>query len=362
MNTMQEVKMTSREQLDNKQDDFLAFIKSMLKKGNMKEKWIDLILGKQENVEIYKNAFTHKSVDPVNNYELYELLGDKLVNTAVLEYMYNRFPQYRKSNSVIFFSRLIAKYCSKEEFKTISLNLNFIRFIVASEETHATRRKDILEDVFESFFGATNSIINKEIREGVGYAIIIDIVKYIFDNIEIKTEYTDLFDSKTILKEFFDAKETKELFGIPVRGTEGGLKYKEIVNKPLDDKKVHGSVDVMIQYEIKQTYEYRQNDYDAINMAKNSHGQYIYQIKNFIDLMQQLYNLGSEIVDSNVISNRNGRIFIEITSTVILSKASGNKKDAASELAAKNLLHCLGKLNLYDKDKKNNDFKDKISS
>ena len=160
------MRLTDKNDLDNN-DSFIAFLREMLKKGNMKEEWINEIIRKRENIEIYKNAFTNKSVDSVNNYELYELLGDKIVNASVMEYVYKSFPAYRSSNSVSFFSKIIAKYCSKNEFSKIGKAVGFHKFIVATTLEHNKNRDKMTEDVFESFFGATNLIINNDIRQGV---------------------------------------------------------------------------------------------------------------------------------------------------------------------------------------------------
>jgi len=64
--------------------------------------------------------------------------------------------------------------------------------------------KKTLEDVFEAFFGATEFILDSQIRNGVGYAICYNIIENLFNEIKISLKYEDLYDAKTRLKENFD--------------------------------------------------------------------------------------------------------------------------------------------------------------
>ena len=63
----------------------------------------------------------------------------------------------------------------------------------------------------EAFIGATAYILDNKIRQGVGYAIVYDILSSIFDSMEISLKYEDLYDSITRLKEMFD--HFKDLIG-----------------------------------------------------------------------------------------------------------------------------------------------------
>jgi hypothetical protein len=65
--------------------------------------------------------------------------------------------------------------------------------------------KSLLEDVFEAFLGATESIIDSCVEVGSGYKVIYSILENIFDDMDISLKYEDLYDAKTRIKETFDS-------------------------------------------------------------------------------------------------------------------------------------------------------------
>ena len=54
----------------------------------------------------------------------------------------------------------------------------------------------MLEDVFESFLGATCQILDSKARIGVGYCVCYQILKYICDSKVISDEFTVLVDKE----------------------------------------------------------------------------------------------------------------------------------------------------------------------
>ena len=78
--------------LGNRGAPFKVLIRSLLKRGKLKPKYIDLLTN-DENIKLYGRAFTAQSADPKNNYEIYEQLGDVSANKFIVWYAYRRFPQ-----------------------------------------------------------------------------------------------------------------------------------------------------------------------------------------------------------------------------------------------------------------------------
>ena len=70
---------------------FKEMIEKVLQ-NRISQKYIDMILTK-EGMTYFSKAFTHSSVDPNNNYEFLETLGDLTLNKCVLFYLCRRFPQ-----------------------------------------------------------------------------------------------------------------------------------------------------------------------------------------------------------------------------------------------------------------------------
>ena len=192
--------------LGSRGSDFKALITGLLKKGKLKSKYIK-ILTDPEAMRIYGCAFTSELVDPDNNYQVLEMIGDLTGNKFIVNYMYNRFPQLDCIEGVKVVARLRINYGAKQSFSEIARKLGFWDFISATNDLRQRKMKPLLEDVFEAFLGATERILDNRKRVGVGYAIVYDILSAIFDDIDISLRYEDLYDSKTRLKELFDMYE-----------------------------------------------------------------------------------------------------------------------------------------------------------
>jgi dsRNA-specific ribonuclease len=189
---------------------FKEFIFGLLKKGKVKTKYIDSLLT-EDKLQMYSQAFTAASAHSEENYEIFEQLGDLSANKFIVWYMYQRFPFLKTPKGVKVVARLRINYGAKQSFAEIAEKLGFWPFITCAidgttngQKYRNRHKKDLLEDVFEAFIGCTEFILDNELRTGVGYGIIYDILSNIFDEIPISLAYEDLFDPKTRLKEIFD--------------------------------------------------------------------------------------------------------------------------------------------------------------
>lgn len=193
--------------LGSRGSDFKALISSLLRKGGLKSKYIEMLTD-PEAMKIYGCAFTSELVDPVNNYQVLEQVGDLSGNKFIVNYMYERFPQLDCAEGVKVVARLRINYGAKESFCEIARKLGFWEFISATNDLRQRKMKPLLEDVFEAFLGATERILDSRKRVGVGYAIVHDILASIFNEMDISLRYEDLYDAKTRLKELFDLHES----------------------------------------------------------------------------------------------------------------------------------------------------------
>lgn len=192
-------------------NEFKKFIINLLKKGKLKNKYINILTDEKGMIE-YSKAFTAESIDKNNNYEIYEQKGDVTANKFIVDYCYRRFPQLNCTSGVKVVARLKINYGAKVSFAPIAENLGFwpyISAIVDSEnkklKTRNRHKKDLLEDCLESFLGCTEYLLDNQYKPGVGYGIVYDILADIFDKKDISLKYNDLYDAKTRLKETFDA-------------------------------------------------------------------------------------------------------------------------------------------------------------
>lgn len=189
--------------LGSRGSDFKALISTLLRKGGLKSKYIEMLTD-PAGMKIFGCAFTSELVDPDNNYQVLEQVGDLSGNKFIVNYMYQRFPQLDCAEGVKVVARLRINYGAKESFCEIARKLGFWGFISATKDLRQRKMKPLLEDVFEAFLGATERILDKRKRVGVGYAIVHDILTTIFDEMHISLRYEDLYDAKTRLKELFD--------------------------------------------------------------------------------------------------------------------------------------------------------------
>jgi dsRNA-specific ribonuclease len=224
---------------------FRDVINKVLLKGNIQDKYKNILLS-SESLEIYNKAFTSNTAnlnefliqdkDSSDNYEVYETLGDTVFKTFIGFYSIKRFPELNATKDVKIISRIKIKYGAEEEFSNLSKNMGFGNLITSSmyEFNNSELRNKMLEDVFESFLGATCYIIDSNVKYGIGYSICYNILKSIFDDISISTDYMELNDPISILKEFID-KNNKTFGNIEYMCYKSGtLHYCQIIRVHID--------------------------------------------------------------------------------------------------------------------------------
>jgi len=199
-----------------KMDSFKSFLKKILQAigPHLWEK-LESILLDESSLQLYQKAFTHVSFDSVNNYEVYEQLGDITVNKFLVWYFHNRFTTangvglFNSPLGVKVVARLRIKYGSKQFLSDLADQLGFWEYARVGEVVSIGKRMSILEDIFEAFIGVTEFIIDRRFQNGsqtvgMGYMCCYKILQQFFDSIGIDVSYEALFDAKTRCKELFD--------------------------------------------------------------------------------------------------------------------------------------------------------------
>ena len=95
--------------------DFKKVIRDLLVKGKLKPEYIDALTN-DENMKEYSKAFTAASADPMNNYEIFEQIGDLTANKFIVWYAYKRFPQLNCPLGVKVVARLRINYGARQSF------------------------------------------------------------------------------------------------------------------------------------------------------------------------------------------------------------------------------------------------------
>lgn len=185
-------------------DKFHEFVRGILSMGKLKPAYQDALF-KPENIELLNMAFTSLEFDTTNNYEMFEQMGDMTINKFIVMYTHRKFKHLNNAEGVKLVARVRILHGSKEKLCKIAETLGFWDYISCSTVQREKMKKDMLEDVFEAFFGAIEYILDLEFRNGVGYSISYDILEKIYDtHVQISLKLEDLFDSITRLKEYFD--------------------------------------------------------------------------------------------------------------------------------------------------------------
>jgi dsRNA-specific ribonuclease len=200
---------------------FKDFITSLLQKCGLKDKAISDVLtyqdkNKKTGLEYFQHAFTHKSSSTDGlNYELYELLGDTIMNCMIMQYIHERFPRIV---NVKWLTRIKHTLISKTICGNIAGKLGFFQHIKYGEDMEEKLKvrdetNDIymsfLEDTLESFLGCLMNITSRIYKYKIGYQFAYNFVSNILDEIRIPIEYSQIFDSKSRLKEIYDKRGWK---------------------------------------------------------------------------------------------------------------------------------------------------------
>jgi dsRNA-specific ribonuclease len=198
---------------DINDNELKTFLINLLEfRGNVKREIAEQLFDEQ-GLKFIKQAFTHPSMLEYQNYEFYELLGDTSANKCILWYIYRRIPSLKnEDNPAMLMTELKKKYVSKKLFspfcKTLGLH-NFIRWKELSymelDNIKTVLMDDSMyEDVFESFCGCLEDLIDTRIMPLTGIGVLYNIISTVMDGIEIITDLTELFDPKSQIKELLE--------------------------------------------------------------------------------------------------------------------------------------------------------------
>ena len=200
---------------------FQAFIYETLLRLQVQSPLLD-IMTNDENLTIYRRAFTHSSVNVDDNYEKLEQVGDGVINSTLINYFHRKFPDI----DVGIAARLKIKYSSKTMLAEFARRYDFKAYISVMIEPNPKQWESILEDVFEAFFGATFTLLTAR-NYGAGFLVCSFIMENIMKEEVIDLSREALFDAKTRLKELFDVHKELGTIVYTSKGTARGV-YAEV--------------------------------------------------------------------------------------------------------------------------------------
>lgn len=108
-----------------------------------------------KNIELYKLAFTHKSMSikstgyTISNERL-EFLGDAVLSTVVAQFLFKKFPTRQEG----FMTEMRSKIVSRASLNKLSMKFGFENLISYAKNDHQSKSKSMGGNAFEAFTGA----------------------------------------------------------------------------------------------------------------------------------------------------------------------------------------------------------------
>ncbi len=105
-----------------------------------------------KSLDLYKEAFTHKSLSAHKNFERLEFLGDALLGAKITELLYRYYPKHKEGD----LSRWKSGIISQKTLLEVSNELGLIQYLMCknSEKPMLLKNDRIKASILESFLGA----------------------------------------------------------------------------------------------------------------------------------------------------------------------------------------------------------------
>ena len=104
-----------------------------------------------KNLNLLKRSITHKSYDPINNYEKLEFLGDRILGLVISKKLIELFPNEKEG----FLDKKLASLVNKNRCLEIAKSINLEKYIlVGNKNTKSKIENKIISDSIEALIGA----------------------------------------------------------------------------------------------------------------------------------------------------------------------------------------------------------------
>lgn len=149
------------------------WMKKAIKRSKAKE------IRENESFRQYMSlAFTHKSIDRDNNYELLESEGDLILKGTTGPYIFEIYDEQYEYLSPDIINNVSKVYVSNETYATIMKKEGLIDFIEDYDKIMKKQEKDIAGDVFEAMIASIFKSTSEIYGIGEAYQVIYDLTKY----------------------------------------------------------------------------------------------------------------------------------------------------------------------------------------
>jgi hypothetical protein len=210
-----------------KDQEFQLVIRDMAERSGLPEQSLDKLFKRpdgQINMEVYEEfakTFVPQALDPMNNYEMYEMMGDAGINKATVSYLFRVLhPLLSKKNhpeSVSYLNNIKAYYVSTKAYADMFIQIGFLDVFMKlfdsreaanaylqGENISKKKDKNIYEDIMEAFCGCMELMIDRYVGMFKGFLYVNNFIIDILNNIGIQ------YDPNFYWTPFQIAKETND--------------------------------------------------------------------------------------------------------------------------------------------------------
>jgi dsRNA-specific ribonuclease len=167
----------------------------------------------------FAKCFVPKSVDPINNYELYEIAGDYALNKSTFGYLFRiLFPLLSAKGSpqaLSYMDAVKAFYVSTKFYSQLPAQLGLTEFLhrvcydnqAIDRFLSANNKKieDLYEDLMEAFIGCLELQIDRYIGMHRGYVFVANFVFDLLESMNLNFQPSFFWESARLLKETNDS-------------------------------------------------------------------------------------------------------------------------------------------------------------
>jgi dsRNA-specific ribonuclease len=188
---------------------FNEFLKNLLRMTSLKDTLIDKLAEDSR----FKDIFKHNSYDSESNYIIYKFLGGYMLDMSVVYYIDWRFEGIVSPN---WLSKIKHFLTNKKHLGIIFKEKGGTQYVKYGDsfEEHINEKKQykFYQDVMKAFFGCLSLILMSppyNLLYGLSISISNDLIRKLFNTIEIDLKYEVIFDPITRLKNIYERKDLK---------------------------------------------------------------------------------------------------------------------------------------------------------
>ena len=204
-----------------KDQDFQLCMRDMVERtgitdDNLRDMFVVDGRPRMEVYQEFAKCFVPKSVDPVNNYELYEIAGDYALNKSTFGYLFRiLFPLLSAGGSpqaLSYMDVVKAYYISKKFYSQLPIQLGLTEFLhrvcynnqAIKLFLMSKKIEDLYEDLMEAFIGCLELQIDRYVGMHHGYVFVANFVFDLLESMNLNFHPSFFWGSPRLLKETND--------------------------------------------------------------------------------------------------------------------------------------------------------------